>query len=103
MPRYDYVCESCANQWEASHGFNDPKPDCPVCGSEETRKLITSAPTFARGVLTPAGTARKQSKEQLKDKWAEETPKLRKQLENKLGKDMVQKNAPHLYNKSSAD
>lgn len=98
MPLYDYQCDACGNIWEARHGFDADAPACPACASEHTHRVITQAPTVARGALTPAGTSRRQSKEQLKDKWQEETPKLRKQLERKLGKDMVKKNAPHLYN-----
>jgi len=97
MPLYDYRCNACEQIWEARHGFDAPKPNCPNCESQDTQKHITQAPTFARGMLTPAGTSRKQSKEELKSKWAEETPKLRKQLEQKLGKDVVKRNAPTLY------
>jgi len=73
-------------------------PACPKCGHAPAQKIITSAPTIAGGVSTHAGDGKKASKEQLKDKWAEETPKLRKKLENKLGKDTVRRNAPSLYN-----
>lgn len=97
MPLYDYQCDRCGNTWEVRHGFNDDAPACPSCESEETQRLITQAPTFARGALTPAGTSRRQTKEQLKDKWREETPKLRKQLEQKLGREKVQRTAPTLY------
>ena len=98
MPLYDYLCEACEHVFEVRHGFNDPAPACPECGAVEVKKQITTAPTFARGVETPAGSARRSSKEELQDKWREETPKLRKKLEKKLGKDVVQKNAPSLYN-----
>ncbi|MEO0561040.1 MAG: zinc ribbon domain-containing protein [Chloroflexota bacterium] len=98
MPRYDYQCDTCGHMFEARHGFDDPAPACPACEAETVSKRITSAPTFARGVLTPAGTSRRQSKEELRDKWREETPKLRKKLEKKLGKDTVRQNAPSLYN-----
>ena len=97
MPRYDYQCEDCEHFFEARHGFDDVPPACPACSSDNVSRRITSAPTFARGALTPAGTSRRQSKEELRDKWREETPKLRKKLENKLGKDHVRKNAPTLY------
>lgn len=98
MPMYDYQCEACGHTFEARHGFHDPAPACPACGHETVSKRITTAPSFARGMETPAGTARRSSKEELKSKWAEETPKLRKKLEQKLGRDTVQKNAPQLYN-----
>ncbi len=98
MPLYDYQCDACGHVWEARHGFNDPIPECPACSSDTVHKIITQAPTVAGGVLTPAGTSRRSSKEELRDKWREETPKLRNKLEKKLGRDTVQRNAPHLYN-----
>jgi putative FmdB family regulatory protein len=101
MPLYDYQCNACRNIWEARHGFNAPRPDCPACGSDDTQKIITQAPTVASGVLTPAGTSRRSSKEELRDKWREETPKLRQKLEKKLGRETVQRNAPHLYNSNN--
>ena len=101
MPLYDYQCNDCAHVWEARHGINAPKPNCPACGSDNTERVITQPPTFARGMSTPAGTARRQSKEQLQDKWREETPRLRKQLEKKLGTDYVRRNAPTLYNNNN--
>lgn len=98
MPLYDYKCPSCGHRFEARHGFDDNAPACPSCGHDEVTRVIGSAPTVAGGMLTNAGSSEGATKEQLKSKWAEETPKLRKQLESKLGKDYVQKNAPHLYN-----
>lgn len=98
MPLYDYQCNACEMTFEARHSFTAPAPACPHCGSDAVEKRITTAPTFARGMLTPAGTSRRQSKEQLQDKWREETPKLRDKLEKKLGKEYVQRNAATLYN-----
>jgi putative FmdB family regulatory protein len=96
MPRYDYKCPQCDHLFEARHGFNDPAPACPNCGYVEPVKQITSAPTIARGILTPAGDSRRSSKEQLQDKWREETPKLRKKLADKLGEEKVSRLAPTL-------
>lgn len=97
MPLYDYQCNDCDEHFEVRHKFSDPTPVCPVCGSENVSRRITKAPSQARGILTPAGTARRSSKEELQDKWREETPKLRQQLEKKLGRDTVRQNAPSLY------
>jgi putative FmdB family regulatory protein len=91
MPLYDFKCPACDHRFEARTGFHDPAPVCPNCDHAETKRLITSAPTFARGMLAHAGDGRKASKEQLQDKWREETPKLRKQLRDKLGDDAVKK------------
>ncbi|MFZ4813574.1 MAG: FmdB family zinc ribbon protein [Phototrophicaceae bacterium] len=100
MPFYDYHCTNCDQPFEARHGFNDPAPNCPHCGSEQVQRQINRSPAFAKGVLAHAGTSRRSSKEELQGKWAEETPKLRKQLERKLGEDVVRKNAPTLYGNS---
>ena len=96
MPLYDYRCEACGEPFEIRLGFNDPAPVCPNCGNATVKRLITTVPAVARGILTNAGDSRNSSKEQLKDKWAEETPKLRKKLVDKLGEDFVRKNAPTL-------
>ncbi len=50
-------------------------------------------------MLTLAGDSQSASKEQLEAKWAEETPKLRKKLVDKLGEDVVNRNAPTLNKK----
>lgn len=89
MPLYDYKCPNCETQFEARHGFNDSAPACPNCGHVEVKRLILTAPTFAQGVLTHPGDGRNATKEQLQDKWAEETPKLRKKLVDKLGEKAV--------------
>lgn len=96
MPLYDYRCETCQTVFQARHGFNDPVPPCPKCASAAVERLIRSAPTIARGILTLAGDNRRASKEQLQSKWAEETPKLRKKLVDKLGEDIVSRHAPTL-------
>jgi putative FmdB family regulatory protein len=95
MPAYDYHCKVCDVQFEARHGFNDPMPPCPN-GHEEVERLITTAPRVMQGVLADAGMGGKASKEQLRAKWAEETPKLRENLVKKLGEDVVNRNAPSL-------
>lgn len=96
MPRYDYVCQDCGVQFETRHGFDEEPSPCPNCQSANLQRLITSAPTIARGMVTHAGDGRKASKEELRDKWREETPKLRKQLVDKLGEDTVNRMAPSL-------
>ncbi len=100
MPRYDYRCPNCAHRFEARHGFEEPAPPCSSCQHENVQRVISSAPVIAGGVMTPAGDGYRASKEQLQDKWAEETPKLRKKLVDKLGEDTVRKNAPSLYMKN---
>lgn len=99
MPLYDYRCQACGHRFAARHGFNDPVPACPVCAAADVKRVILTAPSFAQGMLTLAGDSRRASKEQLQDKWAEETPKLRKKLVDKLGEDVVNRSAPTLNKK----
>ncbi len=95
MPLYDY---RCANDhiFEARHGFDDPAPACPICAAADVQRIITQAPRQLQGAGANAGDGRGASKEQLKAKWAEETPKLREQLVSKLGEDTVNRYAPTL-------
>jgi putative FmdB family regulatory protein len=94
MPLYDYKCTVCATAFEARHGFTAPAPACPACGAEAQR-VITTAPAQLNGMTASAG-GKNASKEQLRGKWAEETPKLREQLVSKLGEDTVNRYAPSL-------
>ena len=97
MPVYDYKCPECENRFEVKHGFSESAPPCPQCGHVDVQRLITTAPTVAGGMLTNAGDSRRASKDQLQDKWSEETPKLRKKLVDKLGEKTVRENAPSLF------
>jgi hypothetical protein len=60
------------------------------------QRLITTAPAIMGGIMSDAGTGGSATKEQLQDKWAEETPKLRKKLVDKYGEDRVNKHLPTL-------
>lgn len=99
MPVYDYKCPKCEHRFEARHSMSEDAPPCPNCQQTGVQRVITTAPTVAGGIATHAGDGRRASKEQLQDKWSEETPKLRKKLVDKLGEQTVRKNAPHLFNK----
>ncbi len=96
MPLYDYRCQACGTRFQSRHGFNDPVPSCPACQSANIQRLIMTAPAIARGMLALAGDSRGATKEQLRAKWAEETPRLRKKLVDKLGEDAVNRYAPTL-------
>jgi putative FmdB family regulatory protein len=89
MPVYQYRCQDCGTEFEELHTFEQTVSECPECESENVQRLITTAPTFAKGALTHAGDGKRASKEELQRKWAEETPKLRKKLRDKLGEDVV--------------
>lgn len=88
MPRYDYKCEVCGVIFEARHGFEDPPPPCPN-GHASVHRLITSPPRVLKGMA--AAVSKNASKEELQAKWSEETPKLRKQLADKMGEEAVSK------------
>lgn len=88
MPTYDYRCDTCGKTFEATHGFDAPPPPCPE-GHTAVTRLITGAPRVLKGMAALA--SHRASKEELRAKWAEETPRLRKQLESKLGKETVEK------------
>jgi len=40
MPIYEYKCENCGERFEKLI-YNDEKIECPKCGSEKVRKLIS--------------------------------------------------------------
>ena len=96
MPRYDYRCQQCDHRFEAQHSIQADPPPCPACGKADLQRLITTVPTIARGMLAHPGDGSRATKEQLQDKWQEETPKLRQQLVNKLGEETVSRMAPTL-------
>ena len=96
MPLYDYKCSNCDTMFEARHGFDDPSPACPNCEYVEVQRVILKAPRVAQGMNASVSDTGTATKEQLQAKWAEETPKLRKQLVDKLGEDVVNRNAPSL-------
>lgn len=89
MPVYRYRCNECGHEFEEIHSIDDDLPECPECESAAVKRLIVSAPLFAKGAETSAGDSRRSTKEQLQAKWAEETPKLRKKLRDKLGDEAV--------------
>jgi len=46
MPIYEYKCEACGHVFESLQKISDaPLVECPVCGKETLRKLISS-PAF---------------------------------------------------------
>jgi putative FmdB family regulatory protein len=98
MPLYDYRCAN-GHQFEARHGFNDPAPACPVCGEAQVQRVITSAPGVMQGANAAAGHGGTATKEEIRSKWGEETPKLREKLVSKLGEETVNKYAPSLNTK----
>ena len=88
MPRYDYECDTCGKRFEAKHGFDDPPPPCPN-GHPTVHRLITSMPRVLKGMAAPV--SHNASQAELRDKWVEETPKLRQKMVDKLGEETVSK------------
>src|ERR1700687_3670705 len=89
MPRYDYECETCGIRFEVRHSFDAPSPaTCPE-GHPTIHKIIISTPRVLKGMAAPA--SKNASKEELQSKWAEETPRLRQKLVDKLGEETVTK------------
>jgi putative FmdB family regulatory protein len=44
MPIYEYRCEACGHELEAIQKFSDaPLTDCPTCGKNALKKLISAA------------------------------------------------------------
>ncbi|MCX8034068.1 MAG: zinc ribbon domain-containing protein [Thermodesulfovibrio sp.] len=43
MPVYEYKCEKCLNTFEVfkSVSRRDDKEKCPLCGNDETKRLIS--------------------------------------------------------------
>jgi len=95
MPIYNYRCNNCGYEFSEQHSMSDTVDECPECESGNVQRLIKSAPSIANGMITHAGDGKKATKEELRRKWQEETPKLRKKLRDKLGDDAVN-NIPSL-------
>ncbi|MEM9423910.1 MAG: zinc ribbon domain-containing protein [Spirochaetota bacterium] len=50
MPTYDYQCDSCEAQFEASQSIHDdPLKDCPHCHQPRLRRLISGAGIIFKG------------------------------------------------------
>jgi putative FmdB family regulatory protein len=88
MPIYEYECDSCGERFEVRHAMNAPTPLCPN-GHADVHRIITGMPGVMHGMAAPL--SKNAGKDELRSKWAEETPKLRKQLTQKLGEETVNK------------
>jgi len=102
MPSYEYRCNACGYEFTEAHSMNAPTPECPDCESGDVQRVINRAPNIAWGMRAHAGDGKKASKEQLQAKWAEESPRLRKQIRDKLGEDAV-KDIPSLNHNFEED
>jgi len=52
MPLYAYRCTDCGEEFEQMRRFSeaDLTPDCPVCGSSNSRKLISAVASIGTSV-----------------------------------------------------
>jgi len=85
MPFYDYHCQDCGYTWEEEHSTQAQARECPECESANIQRLVRRAAIHAKGIDAHAGDGKRATAEQLRAKWAEETPKLRKKLLAKYG------------------
>lgn len=57
MPVYAYICDTCHTEFEAIASFQKKetgwKPDCPKCGSQDTRQVYRVAALVGRQKSTP--------------------------------------------------
>lgn len=90
MPHYDYRCRDCSFVFEATHPFNAPMPLCPDCESTQVERFLKQAPAHHDYITAHPGDGKRATADQLREKWREETPKLRKKLRDKLGEEAVQ-------------
>ena len=51
VPIYDYSCSSCEETFEELLRSDAPSPPCPTCGTEETKRLLSTflTPNMASG------------------------------------------------------
>ena len=51
MPLYDFICETCDNQFEVRRSFNEPGiPECPTCnGSGKVRRVFSPPAIVFKG------------------------------------------------------
>lgn len=65
MPRYDYRCDSCGEQFEVVQSFSDPTlTECPHCGTSGLKKVFGNVGVVFKG----SGFYRNDSREAGKKK-----------------------------------
>lgn len=48
MPTYEYGCSDCGTEWEQQQKISDAAiKDCPVCGKQTAKRLISRGTGFA--------------------------------------------------------
>tara|TARA_Y100000310_G_C20492480_1_gene719934 strand:- start:508 stop:768 length:261 start_codon:yes stop_codon:yes gene_type:complete len=46
MPRYNYYCDSCQTEFEASHSIKEKLEKCELCGADDSLEKLPSIPTI---------------------------------------------------------
>ena len=50
MPTYEYLCNRCQSEFEAVQRISDPPhAACPLCGAEDTKRLISHTSFVLKG------------------------------------------------------
>jgi len=56
MPLYEFKCEDCGKQYEELVINSDAPVKCPKCGSEKTRKLVSTFSMAMPATMPPCST-----------------------------------------------
>lgn len=58
MPLYAYICEDCETEFDAFATISKKeagwRPQCPKCGSAQTRHIFKMVPVIARSPALPS-------------------------------------------------
>lgn len=57
MPIYEYTCKGCGCDFEELVFSSDEEPDCPVCGSANSEKKISTVAAIGGNTGAGCGTA----------------------------------------------
>jgi putative FmdB family regulatory protein len=49
MPIYEYRCQSCGHRFEKLVKMSAPTPECPECGADEAKKLVSASGFILKG------------------------------------------------------
>lgn len=82
MPRYDYRCADCEQDFVAIHGINEELEQCDLCGKSGNIKRIPSLPfTFHKNSLQKPGELVKMFIEETKQSVQEDKQVYRKEYD----------------------
>ena len=67
MPRYRYRCNSCDEEFMATHLWKDTLSECILCGAEQIEKLLTTPLKAKKAAPKKAGQTVKKYIEENKE------------------------------------